>query len=133
MRFKQHSERKFNHFISMPFIYFMIIPVFILDICMEIYHNVCFPLYGIPLVKRNKYIKIDRQKLKYLRFAEQVSCAYCGYANGVMAYGVKIAGETEKYWCGIKHQKDEEFIEPAHHKDFLKYGDEKAYDEIIKK
>ena len=100
---------------------------------MEIYHNVCFPLYGIPLVKRNKYIKIDRQKLKYLRFAEQVSCAYCGYANGVMAYGVKIAGETEKYWCGIKHQKDEEFIEPAHHKDFLKYGDEKAYDKIIKK
>jgi hypothetical protein len=44
-----------------------------------------------------------------------------------MAYGVKIAGDTEKYWCGIKHQKTKGYIEPVHHKDFLKYGDETAY------
>ena len=54
-------------------------------------------------------------------------CAYCGYANGLMAYAVVIAGKTEKYWCGIKHKKYQNFHEPAHHKDFTEYGDEESY------
>jgi len=46
-----------------------------------------------------------------------------------MAYGVKISGETEKYWCGIKQDTHgyPDFHEPAHHKDFTPYGDEKAF------
>jgi len=39
----------------------------------------------------------------------------------------EIAARTEKYWCGIKHQPARGFHEPKHHKDFLKYGDEKAF------
>ncbi len=43
----------------------------------------------------------------------------------------KIAGETEEYWCGIQHKKDKDFISPKHHKDFLKYGDKKTFEDSI--
>ncbi len=59
---------------------------------------------------------------------------YCGYANGLLAYVGKIAAETEKYWCGIKHDRSiGELIEPEHHKDFIEYNDEEAYKEITPK
>jgi hypothetical protein len=109
----------------------MIIPAVILDIFLEIYQLICFPLWGIPKNKRNNYIKIDRQKLSYLNKWDKVWCMYCGYANGVAAYSVKIAGDSEKYWCGIKHKPSSGFIQPAHHKDFLEYGNEKAYKDFI--
>lgn len=124
MQNKQHN-RPFAHLTSTPFILGMIIPLVFLDICLEIYHHVCFPLYGIPLVKRKNYIKIDRHRLAYLNMFDKLWCAYCGYANGLMHYATNIAGETEHYWCGIKHQPRKGFIEPAHHKNFAKYGDEK--------
>jgi hypothetical protein len=116
----------------MPVIYFMIIPLVLFDICVEFYHQICFRLYKIPIVERAKYIKIDRQKLKYLTRWERLNCAYCGYANGLMHYSSIIAGETEKYWCGIKHEKDPNFIPPEHHKNFIEYGDEKAYKNLSK-
>jgi hypothetical protein len=64
-----------------------------------------------------------------LKWHDKLNCMYCGYANGLMAYGVRIAGDTERYWCGIKHDTPQRpgFKEPAHHKDFVKYGDEKAF------
>lgn len=127
MEYKKHSERFWQHAASMPVIYFMIIPLVLFDICLEIYHQICFRLYGIPIVVRASYIKFDRHKLKYLNQWEKLNCTYCGYANGLMRYATVIAGETEKYWCGIKHAKDPNFIPPVHHKDFLEYGDEKAY------
>ncbi len=127
MQYKKYSERVCRHLISMPFVYFMIIPLVLFDICLEIYHQVCFRLYSIPIVERSHYIKIDRQKLKYLTNWEKVNCAYCGYGNGLAHYFTVIAAQTEKYWCGIKHAKDPNFIAPAHHKEFLEYGDAKAY------
>lgn len=127
MEYKRHPERFLRHLISAPFIYAMIFPLIFLDIFIEIYHHVCFRLYGIQLVKRKNYIRIDRHKLKYLNFLEKINCAYCGYANGLMNYASAIAAETEKYWCGIKHKKHRGFVEPKHHKDFLKYGDEKSF------
>lgn len=127
MKFKQNQNRFVWHLLSMPVIYSMIIPLVILDIWIEIYHRICFACYGISYVKRKKYIRIDRQKLKYLSALEKFNCMYCGYANGLLHYSFTIAGETEKYWCGIKHKQDGEFCEPEHHKDFIKYGDEEAY------
>ena len=111
------------HAIVMPIITTLIVPLVVLDIWFEIYHRICFPLCGIPIVKRSNYIKVDRHKLKYLNILEKIYCAYCGYANGLVAYWVKIAGETEKYWCGIKHKKSENFKEPEHHKNFAEYDD----------
>ena len=114
----------------MPFIYSITIPLVLLDIWLEIYHRICFAAYGIKYVKRSKYIKIDRQKLEYLNIIEKLNCMYCGYANGLLHYASVIAGETEKYWCGIKHKNDVDFIEPSHHKGFLEYDNEKAFREL---
>jgi len=105
----------------------MIVPLIILDLWIEVYHRVCFAAYGISYVKRSAYIKIDRHKLEYLNFFEKINCVYCGYANGLLQYSCVIAGETEKYWCGIKHKSDGIFIEPQHHKDFIPYGDKESY------
>lgn len=58
---------------------------------------------------------------------QKLNCIYCGYANGVLQYIVRIVAETEKYWCAIQHEPKEEFIAPEHHKDFIAYGDEKGY------
>ena len=119
--------KRLRHIIAFPFIWGMIIPLVILDITMEIYHRIAFPLYGIPVNKRSNYIRIDRQKLSYLSWPDKAACMYCGYGNGIAAYAVKITGDTEKYWCGIKHKSGGGFIEPEHHKDFLDYNDKEAY------
>lgn len=129
MQYRKQDHRFTRHIISIPFIYAMLVPLVLLDITIEIYHRVCFQLYGLQRINRSEYIKIDRHKLKYLSWYEKINCAYCGYANGLLPYCAKIAAETEKYWCGIKHnkQKQENFREPSHHKSFVKYGDEKAF------
>lgn len=127
MEYKNHPERLLRHLFSAPFIYIMIFPLLALDIFIELYKQVCFRLYGIQLIRRKNYIRIDRHKLNYLNPIEKINCAYCGYANGLLSYAVAIAAETERYWCGIKHQKYGGFKEPAHHKGFLKYGDRKSF------
>ena len=99
----------------------------ILDLFIEFYHHLCFPVYEIPLVKRQKYIKIDRHLLPYLSFVQKIYCVYCGYVNGVLPYWTEIGAQTEKYWCGIKHQSDLDFLEPHHHADFVKYNDQAAF------
>jgi hypothetical protein len=86
---RQSSVRFIRHTISIPFIYGMGIVLVIFDIGVEIYHRICFPLYGIPLVNRKEYIKIDRVKLGYLNLVQKFNCLYCGYANGLMAILLK--------------------------------------------
>jgi len=135
MNYKKYPGRRIKNWLSIPFVYSMIIPIVILDIFLEIYHNTSFRLYKIKRIKRRDHIRIDRQKLKYLDFAEKIGCAYCGYVNGLLEYARTIAGETEKYWCGIKHKKEREndtFITPSYHKDFLEFGDEEGYKNISK-
>ena len=117
----------------LPLIWGLSVPLVILDFFLEIYHHVAFPLCGIPIVKRSNYIRIDRQKLAYLSLFDKLGCMYCGYANGFAAYMVKIAGDTEKYWCGIKHKEGSGFVSQPHQKDFLPYGDEQAFKNFIKK
>ena len=117
----------FRHLLNTPLLWLMIVPLIIIDIFGEIYHQISFRLCKIPLIKRSNYIKIDRHKLKYLSLHNKMWCIYCGYANGVMQYGAEIAARSEKYWCAIKHKKSKDFIEPKHHKNFAEYGDEKAY------
>jgi len=132
MRAYKESYKRFRHIVSTPIIYIVIIPLLILDIGMELYHRTCFPLYDIPFVKRSSYIRIDRQKLSYLNWLQKLNCMYCGYANGLLHYATVIAGETEKYWCGIEHKKDVNFISPKHQKVFLGYGDKDQFDEYMK-
>ena len=127
MEHLKHPERFLRHTLSIPFIYSVFFGFVILDILVEIYHRICFPLYGLELVDRNKYIKFDRHKLPYLSPVQKFNCAYCSYWNWVINYIREIVAQTEMYWCGIQSQKDPNFIAPEHHKDFLPYGDEKAF------
>lgn len=106
-------------FISMPFIYGMIIPAVIWHICVEIYHQVCFRLYGIELVNSKLYIFLDRHHLKKLSSMQKLNCLYCGYVNGLLAYSAAIASETEKYWCAIKHADKEYLAKRPIHKEFM--------------
>jgi hypothetical protein len=116
-----------RHWLGGPFIWAMIVPVVFADICVEIYHHVCFPLYGMSLVKRSQYIRVtDREKLPYLTRYEKIFCAYCGYVNGWFHYASVIAGRTEGYWCAIAHLEVRGYIPSEHEKSFAKYGDEGA-------
>lgn len=98
---------------------------------MEIYHRICFPLYGLEYIPRCRYIKIDRHRLKYLNLWERFNCLYCGYANGLLHYISMIAAETERYWCSIKHEKKYGFKQPAHHSKFLPFDDKKALEKLV--
>ena len=129
MKYITIKHRIFRHFLPAPFLFLAIIPIAVLDLYIEIFHRFSFPFYRIPYVKRKNYIKIDRHKLTYLNIGQKANCIYCGYANGVVQYWAAIIGETEKYFCSIKHQADEAFVAPKHHKDFIEYSDEKAFDQ----
>lgn len=125
----KNPYRLLKHIIVIPIVSTCIIPLSFFDLWVEIYHRICFPLYGIPYVKRGDYIRIDRHKLDYLNIFQKIYCVYCGYANGAIQYWVKIAAETEYYWCGIQHNESDTFIAPAHHRDFIKYGDKDEFKE----
>jgi len=130
--FKYIFSAKVRHLISAPFIYIMIIPFVVLDVFLELYHNICFPLYRIKKVKRSDYIVIDRHKLAYLNLMQKINCVYCGYGNGLMAYAKEIAGRTERYWCPIKHSR--EMPDPhSLYKDFFAYLDGEGFTKEKKK
>ena len=126
MKYVRDKERRFLQILSLPIILSVFLPMVVFDIWVEFYHRICFKFYGLKYVKRSLYIKIDRQKLQYLKWYQKIGCAYCGYANGLASYWGSIAAETEKYWCAIMHKKSKNFKAPSHHKNFAPYGNKKA-------
>lgn len=112
--------------LTAPFIYLVAVPLALLDLCISLYQAVCFPVYGIPKVRRRDYFVFDRALLAYLNAIEKFNCAYCSYANGLIAYSREIASRTEQYWCPIKHSRP---LDAAHRRypQFLEYGDAEAY------
>lgn len=100
--FSYFLNPNFKYILSMPFIYWMAIPVLFLDIWLFIYKNICFRLYWIPLVKRKDYIFYDRRYLDYLNILQKFNCVYCSRVNWLFSYAVEIAWRTEQYWCPIK-------------------------------
>jgi hypothetical protein len=112
--------------LSMPFIYLVAVPLVLLDTVLSLYQAVCFPVYGIPKVRRRDYFAFDRGRLVYLNAIEKVHCAYCSYANGLLAYAREIVGRTEQYWCPIKHSRH---VEAAHgrYPRFVEYGNGDSY------
>lgn len=59
--FNYITDAKLKHILSAPFIWLCIVPVVLMDITVSLYQAICFPLYGIPKVKRQDYIVFDRQ------------------------------------------------------------------------
>ena len=91
--------------LTAPFIYALIIPFVLLDLFVTVYQFICFPVYGIPKVRRSNFLVFDRHHLAYLNILEKLNCAYCSYGNGLIAYVREIASRTEQYWCPIKHAR----------------------------
>ena len=114
--------------VSSPLIYACVIPFLLLDGVVALYQSVCFPIYGIPKVRRCDYLIFDRGRLRYLNTIERVGCIYCSYANGLLAMITEIAARTERHFCPIKHARR---VMRAHsqYAAFLPYGDGRAYRE----
>ncbi len=112
--------------LSAPVIYAGWLPFLVMDLFVTVYQAVCFPIYGIPRVRRGDYLVFDRGTLPYLNLLERFNCFYCSYGNGVAAYTRAVAGRTEQYWCPIKHARR---IPDAHDRypRFTDYGDAEHY------
>lgn len=117
--------------VTAPFVYVIIVPALLLDLCVSLYQAVCFPVYKIAKVKREDYIVIDRQNLQYLNIIEKVHCMYCGYFNGLIAYVMEISARTEQYLCPIKHAQKMKFMH-SKYQNFFDYGDSEAYRNNLK-
>ncbi|GAO80286.1 MULTISPECIES: hypothetical protein [unclassified Sphingopyxis] len=120
------ARSSFGVIITAPVIYSMLLPLVLLDIWISVYQAICFRAYGIARVERRDYIAFDRGRLAYLNWVEALNCAYCAYANGVIAYAREIGSRTEQYWCPIKHALR---ISDPHQRyyEFLEFGDAEGY------
>lgn len=112
--------------LTAPVIYAGIVPFLLLDLFVSLYQAVCFPIYGIAKIRRSDYLVFDRGHLAYLNALEKLNCAYCSYANGLIAYTREIAARTEQYWCPIKHAR-RVIGTHARYAGFEDYGDAEGY------
>ncbi|AXS40815.1 hypothetical protein [Breoghania sp. L-A4] len=114
--------------ITAPVIYSLIVPFVLLDLFVTLYQAICFPAYGIRKVRRAEYFAFDRAHLGYLNAIEKLNCAYCSYANGLLAYVSEIAARTEQYWCPIKHSRRVLGVH-SRYREFVDFGDADAFRE----
>lgn len=114
--------------IAVPFVYACLPAFVLLDLFLSLYHTVCFPLYGIPKVRRGDHFVFDRARLPYLNVLQRLNCVYCSYSNGLASYMVEIAGRTEQYWCPIRHARTP--LQPhSRYPRLLPYADAGAFHE----
>ena len=119
-------EANIMSMVTAPVIWFCVVPVMFLHLVANIYQSICFPIYGIPKVRQQDYIVMDRFRLLYLNPMQRFNCGYCEYVNGLLAYVQEIAGRTEQHWCPIKHALN---LKTRHsrYQHFLDYGDAEQY------
>ena len=125
-------EAAWGNILTAPVIWSCLFPALFMDAVVSFYQAVCFPVYGIPKVRRSDYIVIDRGYLKYLNSVERINCMYCGYFNGLLAFVREVAARTEQYWCPIKHARKVKAIH-SRYKFFLDYGDAEGYRKRLEK
>jgi len=117
---------------TIPLIWSVLVPAFLLDVLVCMYQVICFPVYGIPRVKRSDYVVIDRHSLQYLNGLEKLNCMYCGYFNGLLGYVREVAARTEQYWCPVRHARPAKSVHSRYRR-FFEYGDAEAYREGLAK
>ena len=112
--------------LTAPVIYSGLAVFAAMDLFVTVYQALCFPVYGIPRVRRRDYMVFDRGDLPYLNAIERFNCFYCSYGNGVAAYLREVAARTEQYWCPIKHARR---VLGAHDRypDFFEFGDAESF------
>jgi hypothetical protein len=119
-------ESRFFVLLTAPVIWICVVPIMLTDIIGSLYQAICFPIYGIPKVRRRDYVAFDRHHLTYLDFFEKLNCEYCAYVNGILAYFTEIAARTEQHWCPVKHAG---CVKCAHSRygKFVDFGDARRY------
>ena len=112
--------------LTAPVIYSVFGVLAAMDLFVTVSQALCFPVYGIPRVRRRDYMVFDRGDLPYLNAIERFNCFYCSYGNGVAAYLREVAARTEQYWCPIKHARR---VLGAHDRypDFFEFGDPESF------
>ncbi len=117
---------RFFVLVTAPVIYVGFVPFLLLDLFLLLFQGVCFPIYGIPKVRRSDYVIFDRGALRYLNLLERFNCIYCSYANGLCAFLAEVAARTEQHWCPIKHARR---LRAPHsrYSHFFDYGDAEQY------
>ena len=125
-------DSQFMILLTSPVIWACLMPVALLDLVLTVYQVTCFPVYGIPRVRRGEYVILDRRHLAYLNWMEKLNCEYCSYANGVLAYATEVAARTEQYWCPIKHALRMKSMHNRY-RFFFDYGDVDHYRQQIEK
>ena len=123
---KYIATAKPKHLIVAPFIYAVFFPMLALDCFATLYQWVCFPIYGIPRIKRRDHMTHDRHHLAYLNVLEKINCYYCSYGFGLVSYLKEIISRTEQYWCPIKHASKLLETHPRY-QHFADYGDAETY------
>jgi hypothetical protein len=118
--------------LTAPIIWVGLFPALFMDLFVTTFQAICFPIYQIPKVEREKFIIIDRHALAYLNIIEKTNCVYCGYFSGLIAYTQEVASRTEQYWCPIKHARRMQTIHNRY-KYFFDYGDAEAYRKELEK
>jgi hypothetical protein len=121
-------QARLKHVLTAPIIWCCLVPAILMDLVVTLYQLVCFPVYGIPTVRRADHVVIDRHYLAYLNVIEKLNCLYCSYFNGVIAYVREVAGRTEQYWCPIKHAAQMKHPHSRYAR-FAEYGDADAFRE----
>lgn len=117
---------RLRNLLSAPIIYAMFFPLLLIDLSVSFYQFTCFPLYGIPRVRRADFMLYDRNQLAYLNLIEKINCTYCAYGNGLAAYIREVIARTEQYWCPIKHAQ-KMLQAHARYEYFVDYGDAEAF------
>ena len=112
--------------LTVPVIWGCLLPALFIDLSVTIFQAICFPVYGIPKVKRSQHVVFDRHALGYLNLIEKINCTYCSYFNGLLSYIREIAARTEQYWCPIKHARRTSYIH-SRYRYFFDYGDGADY------
>jgi len=124
--FKYITGASLASWLVSPVIYSGFVPMALFDLFLFVYQAICFPVYKISKVARSDYLVLDRGDLPYLNALEKFNCFYCGYANGLMAYGREVAARTEQYFCPIKHAR-RIVAAHEHYHGFFEYGDAESY------
>lgn len=123
---KYLGQSSLRNILSAPIIYSVFFPLLLVDLVVTLYQYLCFPLYGIPCVRRRNYLVFDRTHLAYLNLIEKINCAYCSYGSGLASYIKEVIARTEQYWCPIKHARRVLQAHP-YYGGFADYGDAESY------
>lgn len=126
--FQYLRQASLRNLLSAPIIYAMFFPLLLIDLAVTFYQLTCFPLYGIPRVRRGEFMLYDRNQLAYLNLIEKFNCAYCAYGNGLASYIKEVIARTEQYWCPVKHARRIVDVHSRYER-FVDFGDAEAYRE----